>query len=105
MINVKQARAQHPHDGWRKGKTKRTGRQDQVLTCTQKNIDTADEERIEQHKAGNMRQRQIWRYFSSEWQDMQRHTEYEQEDQPPKEFRDREQQNRDEIGDGLKESA
>ena len=42
---------------------------------------------------------------AGERQHVQHHAEHEQQDQPPEEFRDRQQQDRDEVGDGFEQRA
>ena len=74
------------------------------IRCRQaldKNIEASDQQRIEQQKAGDMRLRQAWRHFAGERQRVQHHAEHEQQDQPPEKFRNRQQQDRSEVGERL----
>ena len=86
-------------------KPERDGRQDQVLARAQKTSKRPISKRIEQQESRDMRYRQSRRDFAGERQRMQRHPEHEQQDQAPQKFRNRQQQDRGEIGDRLQNRA
>ena len=105
MIDVEQTRSQNAHDGRRERKAECDGGKNEVLTRAPENVQAARQQRVDQEKSGDARRRKVRRNLSGERQKVQHHAEHEQQNKSPQKLRDREEQDRDQVGQRFEHRA
>ena len=80
LVHVEQARAQHAHNGRRERDAERERGQDHVLDGVDEHIGTPREQRVDQQEAGDDRPLEARREPAREGQQLQRHTEQQDEE-------------------------